>query len=442
MNEPGDMTNAVLAMFMSGICALAWTVGARKGCGWLVGGFFGVCLGPVILILMGCGDAWATLILALFGAGAGIWLGFCLTAGRDDREVWPVPGSDTAKIADAVPSKSSLGLPNATPSDEPSGRRKRPSRAEISAAKDERMRTEIAEQFDQARRLGQWACARPRVGIRRDGTTVFVRVRWATDVGVLPARIAAPTAPNRKEEYAWLFDYYWYPSLKDGLLSAFRGYLEASAVVITLCCTARLDTGHKVTIACCSVRADRETLNLLVPEALDGERLLSHFQLRDGRRSAPKTITVSAIEPFDAASVPKAGLSVTADRLTPVQFEQWVAKLLGHWGYHVDCTGRTGDGGVDILASNPEPVVGGTLVVQCKYYGEGQSVGSPAVRDLYGAVHDKRANKGILITTADFTPAARTFAEGKQIELINGDQLRGLLSKISSHEAASRSQRG
>jgi len=51
------------------------------------------------------------------------------------------------------------------------------------------------------------------------------------------------------------------------------------------------------------------------------------------------------------------------------------------------------------------------------------------VRDPYGVVHAESANKGILITTSKLTKAAQRFAEGKPLELIDGEQFNDLLKQ-------------
>lgn len=50
---------------------------------------------------------------------------------------------------------------------------------------------------------------------------------------------------------------------------------------------------------------------------------------------------------------------------------------------------------------------------------------------MYGVVMDQRANKGILITPSDYTQQAYAFAQGKNIELINGTVLRSLIETDS-----------
>jgi len=108
-------------------------------------------------------------------------------------------------------------------------------------------------------------------------------------------------------------------------------------------------------------------------------------------------------------------------------FEAMIEQLVKKMGFIVEERKLTVDGGVDILAKTYEPLFEGTYVIQCKRYT--QKVGESIVRDLYGVVHSKNANKGILITNSTFTKAALEFARNKQLELIDGEKLRNLLLK-------------
>lgn len=85
------------------------------------------------------------------------------------------------------------------------------------------------------------------------------------------------------------------------------------------------------------------------------------------------------------------------------------------------------DGGVDAIAFDPDPIKGGKIVIQAKRYTN--VVGVSAVRDLYGTVLNEGANKGILVTTATYGPDAYSFAKGKPLTLINGNELLYLLQK-------------
>jgi restriction system protein len=76
---------------------------------------------------------------------------------------------------------------------------------------------------------------------------------------------------------------------------------------------------------------------------------------------------------------------------------------------------------------DPDPIRGGKIVIQAKRYTN--TVGVSAVRDLYGTLVNEGANKGILVSTADYGPDAYEFAKGKPITLLNGSNLLHLLEK-------------
>ncbi|WP_406366018.1 restriction endonuclease [Streptomyces sp. NBC_01546] len=111
--------------------------------------------------------------------------------------------------------------------------------------------------------------------------------------------------------------------------------------------------------------------------------------------------------------------------MDPIAFENLVAELFRAMGMEAVTTQRSGDGGVDVEALDPAPIRGGRIVVQVKRYRN--TVPPTAVRDLYGTVQDKGANKGVLVTTASFGPGSYTFANGKPLELVPGDKLVELL---------------
>ena len=121
------------------------------------------------------------------------------------------------------------------------------------------------------------------------------------------------------------------------------------------------------------------------------------------------------------------------DTLSGVEFERVCKRLLESMGFTVETTKASGDGGIDLIGYNTQPLLSGKYIIQCKRYAG--SVGEPIIRDLYGVVTSERANKGILITTGHFTKAAASFAENKPIELIDGKQLKELIVQYLGSEA-------
>lgn len=103
-------------------------------------------------------------------------------------------------------------------------------------------------------------------------------------------------------------------------------------------------------------------------------------------------------------------------------------KRLSGEGMEVKVTQSSRDRGVDAIAINPDPVVGGKIVIQAKRYTN--TVEVAAVRDLYGTLMNEGAMKGILVTTSNFGHDAYEFAKGKPLTLISGGELLKLLSDI------------
>lgn len=106
-------------------------------------------------------------------------------------------------------------------------------------------------------------------------------------------------------------------------------------------------------------------------------------------------------------------------KLTPAQFEEYVAKrLFARHGYRVENTPDSRDGGVDIIVVDGN---GRRAVVQCKRYLG--TVGASAVRDLYGTMLHNEAAMGYLVTTGRISDDAREWANGKPLVLIDGEKL-------------------
>jgi restriction system protein len=114
--------------------------------------------------------------------------------------------------------------------------------------------------------------------------------------------------------------------------------------------------------------------------------------------------------------------------LTPGEFEVLVSNLFTRMGLDTKLTQSSRDGGVDAVAFDTRPVLGGKVVIQAKRYRD--TVGVSAVRDLYGTMMNEGANKGILVCTSRYGPDAYNFSKDKPIELIDGG---GLLYLLREH---------
>jgi HJR/Mrr/RecB family endonuclease len=92
------------------------------------------------------------------------------------------------------------------------------------------------------------------------------------------------------------------------------------------------------------------------------------------------------------------------------RFEQLIAELFSGFGYEVELTQRTRDGGKDIIAIKRSEI-DVRFLIECKRPDPGNPVSVSTVRELYGVKVDDGASKAILATTTYFSPDAKRFSE-------------------------------
>jgi HJR/Mrr/RecB family endonuclease len=94
-------------------------------------------------------------------------------------------------------------------------------------------------------------------------------------------------------------------------------------------------------------------------------------------------------------------------RLTPRQFEELIAEVFRGFGYWVELTAQTRDGGRDIVAVRSDHGVLSKLLIECKRFSRKRPVGLSYVHELYAVKTFEHATKAILATTSYFTKDAR-----------------------------------
>lgn len=120
----------------------------------------------------------------------------------------------------------------------------------------------------------------------------------------------------------------------------------------------------------------------------------------------------------------------------PEFFERLVVELLMKMGYGYDrssgsVVGKSHDGGVDGII-NEDKLGLSKIYIQAKRYAIGNNVGSRDTQAFVGAL--QKAQKGVFITTSDFTKEAKKYAREIQngsnatpLRLINGHELAKLM---------------
>jgi len=123
---------------------------------------------------------------------------------------------------------------------------------------------------------------------------------------------------------------------------------------------------------------------------------------------------------------------------SPQFFENLIVDLLlamGYGGTSEDAAralGQSGDNGVDGVVDQ-DPLGVDQIYVQAKRYAEGNNIGAGDIRDFFGALSLKKAQKGIFFTTSAFSASATQTAKdlGMRLVLIDGNQLTKLMIRYS-----------
>lgn len=114
------------------------------------------------------------------------------------------------------------------------------------------------------------------------------------------------------------------------------------------------------------------------------------------------------------------------------EFELLVGEAFRQQGYQVAEQGGAGaDGGVDLILRKGTE----TFLVQCKQW-KALKVGVDVVRQLYGVMAATGAAGGFVITSGRFTPDAQAFAEGRNLQLVEGPELFGLIQQARAARKA------
>lgn len=141
------------------------------------------------------------------------------------------------------------------------------------------------------------------------------------------------------------------------------------------------------------------------------------------RRKERKTLVID---------VAQSKASDVLDGMSWREFEMLVGEGFRLQGYQVAETGGGGaDGGVDLVLTRPGKNGGEKFLVQCKQW-RAFKVGVDVVRELYGVLAARGATGGFVVTSGRFTEDAISFANGRNVTLVDGPKLHGLLRQVKA----------
>jgi|LGOV01.1.fsa_nt_gb HJR/Mrr/RecB family endonuclease len=107
------------------------------------------------------------------------------------------------------------------------------------------------------------------------------------------------------------------------------------------------------------------------------------------------------------------------------EFEQLIAELFNGIGYRAEVTKSSGDQGVDVILYKNSERIG----IQAKRYTG--KVTNKAVQEIVAGVKHYNLDRGIVISTAEYTKSAIELAHSNNIELWGKQKLMDLVKKSS-----------
>ena len=118
--------------------------------------------------------------------------------------------------------------------------------------------------------------------------------------------------------------------------------------------------------------------------------------------------------------------------IDPYKFENIIVMLMEKMNYGVgSLTPKSHDGGIDGIIDEDELGLD-KIYLQAKRYSDNNRVNEKEMRDFVGALATKPFSKAVFVTTSFFDPKAKQTArdaQGKNIRLIEGDELVALMIK-------------
>ncbi|MBC7285661.1 MULTISPECIES: restriction endonuclease [Pseudomonadota] len=113
----------------------------------------------------------------------------------------------------------------------------------------------------------------------------------------------------------------------------------------------------------------------------------------------------------------------TLESISWREFELLVGEAFRRKGFTVQETGQGGaDGGIDLVLLKD----GEKYLVQCKQWRR-QLVQVNVIRELFGVMTAEGAKGGFVVISGRFTEDAKTFAQGKNLQLIEGAELNDMI---------------
>lgn len=126
--------------------------------------------------------------------------------------------------------------------------------------------------------------------------------------------------------------------------------------------------------------------------------------------------------------------------ITPRQFEELVCGILKSFGWYVELTKSTRDGGYDIFAISKDiSGLSSSWIIECKRYSPDRKVGIDCVRSILGVKNnDVRAAGAMVATTSSFSRDVKDYKASRyDLELVDYSRIVGWLGDVYERDLKS-----
>lgn len=110
----------------------------------------------------------------------------------------------------------------------------------------------------------------------------------------------------------------------------------------------------------------------------------------------------------------------------------FVAKIMEKSGFKVHKYFKTSKHLVDIYGVLPTVLGDMSVVVACKNYEERWKVGLDVIKEMEMVAKTLKASKVVIVTTSTFSPNATSYAKGRNVKLIDKDELMDIAKSFSN----------
>lgn len=121
-------------------------------------------------------------------------------------------------------------------------------------------------------------------------------------------------------------------------------------------------------------------------------------------------------------------------QLDDYAFEHFIADLWREQGWDCTVSQASNDAGIDVTATRTDPYPQ-KLLIQAKRYGPNTAVGGPEIQQYASLKHgDTEADSSVVVTSGQFTDAARARAEELNVKLVDGNSLVRIIEEESASD--------